>query len=79
MALLTFSLNESFNPKAPKNTLLNCELSEVTIELIKECILYNCDARVEMDETSYIPVGDNTEVALLKFLQDADVPIHLLI
>jgi hypothetical protein len=32
-----------------------------------------------MDETSYIPVGDNTEVALLKFLQDADVPIHLLI
>ena len=62
-----------------KNTLLNCELSEVTIELIKECILYNCDARVEMDETSYIPVGDNTEVALLKFLQDADVPIHLLI
>ena len=32
-----------------------------------------------MNETTYIPVGDNTEVSLLKFLQDADVPIHLLI
>jgi len=32
-----------------------------------------------MDATSYVPVGDSTEVALLRFLQDADVPIHLLI
>jgi len=32
-----------------------------------------------MDATTYVPVGDATEVGLLKFLQDADIPIHLLI
>ena len=79
MKTAEYALEKKHVKNSRKNTLLNCELSEVTIELIKECILYNCDARVEMDETSYIPVGDNTEVALLKFLQDADVPIHLLI
>jgi Ca2+-transporting ATPase len=62
-----------------KDTLLHCELSTNTVELIKESILYNCEARIEMDATSYIPVGNGTEVALLKFLQDAEVPVHLLI
>ena len=79
MKMACYAIEKKKIKNSRKNTLLNCELSEKTIELIKECILYNCDARVEMDETSYIPVGDNTEVALLKFLQDADVPIHLLI
>lgn len=32
-----------------------------------------------MDETNYVPVGNGTEVSLLKFLQDAEVPVHLLI
>lgn len=27
----------------------------------------------------YKPVGNNTEVALLKFLQDAEIPVHDLI
>jgi Ca2+-transporting ATPase len=61
------------------DTLLNCELSESTITRIKECILYNCEARIEMDATTYIPVGNGTEVGLLKFLQNADIPVHLLI
>jgi len=51
-----------------KDTLLHCELSQNTVELIKESILYNCEARIEMDATSYVPVGNGTEVALLKFL-----------
>jgi Ca2+-transporting ATPase len=50
------------------DTLINCELSEDAITRIKECILYNCDARIEMDTTTYIPVGNGTEVGLLKFL-----------
>lgn len=62
-----------------KNTLLHCELSNITLELIKESILFNCSARIEMDATTYIPVGNPTEVGLLKFLQDADIPVHLLI
>lgn len=62
-----------------KNTLLHCELSEITVELIKESILFNCTARIEMDSTTFIPVGNATEVGLLRFLQDADFPVHLLI
>jgi len=61
------------------DTLLNCELSEATISRIKESILYNCEARIEMDATTYVPVGNGTEVGLLKFLQNADIPVHLLI
>ena len=62
-----------------KDTLLHCELSPNTIELVKESILYNCEARIEMDEINYVPVGNGTEVSLLKFLQDAEIPVHLLI
>lgn len=62
-----------------KNTLLHCELRQQTLEYIKESILFNCTARIEMDETTYVPVGNPTEVGLLKFLQDADIPVHLLI
>ena len=61
------------------NTLMNCELSAETLERIHDSILYNTDARVEMDATTYVPVGSGTESALLRFLQDAGVPVHLLI
>jgi len=61
------------------NTLMNCELSSETLERIHDSILYNTDARVEMDATTYVPVGSGTEAALLRFLQDAGVPVHLLI
>jgi magnesium-transporting ATPase (P-type) len=62
-----------------KDTLLKCELGEETLGRITESILYNCDARVEMDDVIYKPVGNGTEVGLLKLLQDADIPIHILI
>lgn len=52
-----------------KNTLFNCELSDSTLELIKEGILFNCDARIEMDDFAYyVPVGNGTECGLIKFL-----------
>lgn len=51
-----------------KNTFLNCELSEDTIKQVIRSILFNCDAHVEMDETTYNPVGNSTEVAFLRFL-----------
>jgi P-type E1-E2 ATPase len=52
-----------------KNTLFNCELVENMIELIKESILFNCEARIEMDEKAmYVPVGNGTEVGFIKFL-----------
>jgi hypothetical protein len=52
-----------------KNTLFNCELFDDLIELVKESILYNSEARIEMDKKAYyVPVGNATEVGLIKFL-----------
>jgi P-type Ca2+ transporter type 2C len=62
-----------------KDTLFNCELTNESIKRIKESILFNTDARVEMVGTKYVPVGNGTECGLLQMLQDADIPIHLLI
>jgi hypothetical protein len=75
MKVARFYCQESTIINSRKNTILNCELGLDTIEKIKDSILYNCESRVEMDATSFVPVGNGTEVGLLKFLQDADIPI----
>mmetsp|Transcript_18407 Transcript_18407/g.28237 ORF Transcript_18407/g.28237 Transcript_18407/m.28237 type:complete len:222 (+) Transcript_18407:995-1660(+) len=62
-----------------KDTFLNCELHPETVERVKDCIMYNSEAKVEMTATHYVPVGNGTDSCLLRFLQDADVPIHLLV
>ena len=31
------------------------------------------------DKALYVPVGNGTEVGLIKFLQDAEVPVHEII
>ena len=50
-----------------KITLLNCNLDAFIIEKIKESIIYNSQAYIEMDENSfYVPVGSGTEVSLIK-------------
>jgi len=60
-----------------KNTLFNCELDYNTIDLIVESIMYNNECRVEMsDKAFYEPVGNGTEVGLIKFLQEAEIPVH---
>ena len=33
-----------------KNTLFNCDLEEKFIKILVESILYNTDARIEMDD-----------------------------
>jgi P-type Ca2+ transporter type 2C len=49
--------------------LFQCQLSENSIALIKDCILFNCDSRVEMGEdATYVAEGNPTEVGLLGFL-----------
>ena len=59
------------------NTLFNTDLKEEVVDLIHDSIVYNCDARIEMNDKAYYePVGNNTECSLLKFLQDADIPVH---
>lgn len=79
MKVHQFYCESKFVKNTRNDTILNCELSEDAITRIKESILYNCDARIEMDTTTYVPVGNGTDVGLLKFLQDADIPVHILI
>ena len=60
-----------------KNTLLNCELDNQTIDKIVESIVFNSQAHIEMTENSfYVPIGNGTEVSLIKWLQDAEIPVH---
>ena len=79
MKVSSFYMDEKQIKNSRKNTLLNCELTKELLEKVTESILYNCNARIEMDTTTYVPVGNGTEVGLLQFLQDAEIPVHLLI
>jgi magnesium-transporting ATPase (P-type) len=60
------------------NALTKSGLPDVTVDLIKDLIILNCDARVEMsvEDAKYKPEGNGTEVGMLRFLQQNDVPIH---
>lgn len=51
------------------NALVNSGLEEKVVELIKDCIILNCDSRIEMSEDAkYEAEGNGTEVAMLRFL-----------
>lgn len=60
-----------------KNTLFNCNLDNEIIGKIKESIVFNSQSYIEMTENSfYEPVGNGTEVSLIKWLQEAEIPVH---
>jgi len=60
-----------------RNTFLNSSLDSELVQVVQDCILFNCTARIEMDENAmYKPVGNGTECALLTFLQQNEIPIH---
>lgn len=62
------------------NTLSECQCPRNVRQLIQESIIYNNSAHVEItDDSFYVPVGNGTEVSLLKWLQKADIPVHKLI
>lgn len=79
MSVHTFYLEGNVIKNSRKNSFLHCELNNETIELVKDSILYNCSAMIEMSDRFYIPTGNGTECCLLNFLQDADIPINYLI
>jgi len=62
------------------NTLTECKCPSNVRQLIQESIIFNNGAHVEItDDAFYVPVGNGTEVSLLKWLQKADIPVHKLI
>jgi magnesium-transporting ATPase (P-type) len=51
------------------NTFNRSEIAEMNSILIKESIVYNCTARIEMsNDALYVPTGNGTESGLLSFL-----------
>jgi Ca2+-transporting ATPase len=68
MKVAHFYLEGTSIKNSRKDTFLHCELSQETIELVKDSILYNCSASIEMSDTTYVPTGNGTEVGLLGFL-----------
>jgi Ca2+-transporting ATPase len=50
MKLVEFYTENRMIKNSRKNTLISCELTENTVELIKESILFNAEARIEMDD-----------------------------
>lgn len=59
------------------STLDNIGLPKNVVDVIKDCVILNCDARVEMsDDGRYVPVGNGMEVGMLKFLQQSNVEVQ---
>ena len=77
MEVVNFYTQNIFVKNSRKNTLLNCELDNQIIEKIVESVVFNSQAHIEMTENSfYEAVGNGTEVSLIKWLQDAEIPVH---
>ena len=57
-----YSIDHAFN-------LRKTNIPKAVVDVMQDCIIYNCESRVEMSEDAkYIAVGNGTEVALLNFL-----------
>jgi len=77
MEVVNFYTQNIFVLNSRKNTLMQCELDNSIIEKIIESIVYNSQAHIEMTDNSfYLPIGNGTEVSLIKWLQDAEIPVH---
>jgi magnesium-transporting ATPase (P-type) len=45
--------------------------------MIRDAIVWNCDARIEMsDDAFYVPQGNGTEIGLLKLLSDNEIAVQ---
>lgn len=80
MSVVNFFVQDSLIKNNRRDTLVNCSINAEVLQLIKESIIYNNQCHIEMNENAfYIPVGNGTEVSLLKWLQRAEIPVHALI
>ena len=77
MEVVNFYTQDIFVLNSRKNTFLNCDLDPAISQKIIESVVYNSQAYIEMTENSfYVPVGNGTEVSLIKWLQSAEIPVH---
>jgi len=77
MEVVSFYAQNHFVKNNRKNTFLNCDYDQNTMDKIIESICFNSSAYIEMTKNSfYVPVGQGTEVSLIKWLQSAEIPVH---
>ena len=77
MFVSDFYISKRSIKNTKKNTFLNSNLDENLIQVAQDCILFNATARIEMNEHAlYTPVGNPTEVGMLRFLQLNDIAVH---
>lgn len=79
MRVAHFCMEGTARVNSRKNTVLNCEVAPYNLEKLKESILFNTTARIETDETSYVANGSPIDTCMINFLQDADIPVHLMV
>lgn len=49
-------------------------------DILLDCIVYNCDARIEMSiDAMFEPEGNGLEAGMLRFLYDNDIEAHNLL
>lgn len=69
MSVINLYVQDLLIKNSRKDTLLHCNISEEVEQLIIESVVYNNQAHIEMTENAfYVPVGNGTEVSLLKWL-----------
>lgn len=77
MQVVSFYTQNMHVLNSRKNTFLNCDLDQSIIEKIVESVVFNSSAYIQMSKNSfYVPVGNGTEVSLIKWLQAAEIPVH---
>ena len=65
-----------------RNTMngLYSNFPQIWKDMVRDVIIFNSSTRVEMsDQATYEPVGQGTEVCMMKFLQGNDYPIYDLV
>ena len=77
MEVVNFYLQDTLQKNTRKNSLFNCNVGDHILDQLIESIVFNTSAYIEMTENSfYVPVGNGTETSLIRWLQEADVPVH---
>ena len=69
MSIVKFYVQDFVGSNTRKDSLVHCNISRHVLDLIKESVIYNNQCHIEMNENAfYVPVGNGTEVSLLKWL-----------
>ena len=76
MTVSMFYLAEQIIKNVEKDTLTTSQLNQTVVDTLRDCIIYNCDSRIEMsDDAMYEPQGNGTEIGLLRLLTDNEMAV----